>query len=172
MKRHWGTLQQRAPHPPPASGPPRSFKLSRDAAASHAAHKEGDGGGEARKWVRIACRHRKHARRGAFAKGESRQELYRQFSFFFFKGVSSAFFFPLPHYQAASPTWIRSAEGDLAQSWGQEQSASKETRNCNSVQLQRVSLQSMIWTPALFILTCFSGWPSVSSTPRLKTWMV
>lgn len=70
MKRHWGTLQQRA-RPPPASGLPRSFKLSREAAALHAARKEGDEGGEARNWVRIACRHRKRARRGVFAKGKN-----------------------------------------------------------------------------------------------------
>lgn len=76
---------------------------------------------------------------------------------FFFKGVSGTFFFALPLYSAAAPTWIRSAEVDQAQSWGQEQSASKETRNCNSVQLQRVSLQSMIWTLVLFILPCFGG---------------
>lgn len=50
----------------PASGLPRSFKLSREAAASHAARKEGDGGGEARKWVRIACWRHKNTRRAVF----------------------------------------------------------------------------------------------------------
>lgn len=145
------------PHPP-ASGLPRSFKLSGDAAASHAAHNQGDGGGEARKRVRIACRRRKHARQGALAKGENRRELYApSFLFFVFKVLLALFFFPFPPYSAAAPAWIRSAQGDQAQSWGQEQSASKETRHCNSVQLQRVSLQSMIWTLVPLILTCFGG---------------
>lgn len=54
---------------------------------------------------------------------------------------------------------------------GQEQHARQGTQ-CNSMQLQRVSWQSMIWMLAPFVQTCLSGWPSMSSTPCSKAGMV
>lgn len=51
---------------------------------------------------------------------------------------------------------IRLAKDDRAYSRVENRVQEKGTR-CNCVQLQRLSLQSMIWTLAPFILTCLGG---------------